>query len=63
MNSVEPVEEQIQVHCATDLHTRFPIGYHRLHPNSSLNFQMNPFYNWVGDTQMLDEMRYVPTYC
>jgi len=37
----------------------FPIGYHRLHPDVSLNFQMNRFYTWVGDTRMLDEMRAV----
>ena len=37
--------------------SRFPIGYHSLHPNTSLNFQMNRFWNWVGDQQMLDELR------
>ena len=39
--------------------TQFPIGYHALHRDVSLNFQMNRFYNWVGDPQMLDEMRAV----
>lgn len=37
----------------------FPVGYHQLHFYVSLNFQMNHFYNWVGDPQMLDEMRAV----
>ena len=32
---------------------RFPVGYYPLHPNVSLNFQMNRFWNWVGDKQML----------
>src|SRR5271155_3379776 len=36
---------------------RFPVGYYPLHPNVSLNFQMNRFWNWVGDNQMLDELR------
>ena len=36
---------------------RFPVGYYPLHPNVSLNFQMNRFWNWVGDQQMLDELR------
>ncbi len=36
---------------------RFPVGYYPLHPNVSLNFQMNRFWNWVGDKQMLDELR------
>jgi pimeloyl-ACP methyl ester carboxylesterase len=38
---------------------KFPIGYHDLHPDTSLNFQMNRWYNWVGDDQMLIEMRAV----
>ena len=33
---------------------RFPVGYYPLHPNVSLNFQMNRFWNWVGDQQMLE---------
>ncbi|MEU8718472.1 alpha/beta hydrolase [Streptomyces sp. NPDC048663] len=37
--------------------SRFPIGYHQLHSNISLNFQMNRFYNWVGEEEMLDEMK------
>ena len=35
----------------------FPIGYHDLHPDVSINFQLNRFYNWVGDDSMLTEMR------
>lgn len=27
--------------------SRFPVGYHQLHPNVSLNFQMNRFWDWV----------------
>ena len=38
------------------LFDRFPVGYHPLHPNISLNFQMNRFWNWVGDKQMLSEL-------
>ena len=35
----------------------FPIGYHRLHPDASMNFQMNRWFGWVGEPDMLDEMR------
>jgi pimeloyl-ACP methyl ester carboxylesterase len=35
----------------------FPIGYHELHPDISINFQLNRFYGWVGDDSMLGEMR------
>jgi pimeloyl-ACP methyl ester carboxylesterase len=35
----------------------FPVGYHDLHPNISINFQLNRFYGWVGDDSMLMEMR------
>jgi hypothetical protein len=35
----------------------FPVGYHDLHPDISVNFQMNRFYGWVGDGSMLTEMR------
>src|ERR1700690_1109107 len=35
----------------------FPVGYYTLHNDISINFQMNRFYNWVGDPTMLDEMR------
>jgi alpha-beta hydrolase superfamily lysophospholipase len=37
--------------------SRFPVGYYPLHPNVSLNFQMNRFYGWANEKQMLDEMR------
>jgi pimeloyl-ACP methyl ester carboxylesterase len=36
-----------------------PIGYHAIHPDVSLNFQMNRWFGWVGDVDMLDEMREV----
>jgi hypothetical protein len=39
--------------------TSFPIGYYRLHPDVSVNFQLNRFYNWVGDAQMLAEIQAV----
>jgi pimeloyl-ACP methyl ester carboxylesterase len=35
----------------------FPIGYHRLHPDASMNFQMNRWYGGVGEPDMLEEMR------
>jgi pimeloyl-ACP methyl ester carboxylesterase len=35
----------------------FPVGYHDLHPDISVNFQLNRFYGWVGDDSMLTEMR------
>ncbi len=39
---------------------RFPIGfYNDLHPDFSINFQMNRFYNWSNDEDMLKEMREV----
>jgi alpha-beta hydrolase superfamily lysophospholipase len=36
---------------------RFAMGYYELHPNASLNFQLNRFYGWANDGQMLDEIR------
>ncbi|OCA97800.1 alpha/beta hydrolase [Clostridium beijerinckii] len=37
---------------------RFPIGfYNDLHPDFSINFQMNRFYNWTNDENMLKEMK------
>jgi len=39
----------------------FPVGYHDLHPNVSINFQLNRFYGWVGDDSMLTEMRQAVT--
>ena len=35
----------------------FPVGYHRLHPDVSMNFQMNRWFGWVGEPNMLEEMR------
>ena len=35
----------------------FPIGYHDLHPDMSMNYQMNRFYGSVGEPDMLEEMR------
>src|SRR5271170_4185285 len=35
----------------------FPVGYYELHPDISINFQLNRFYGWVGDDSMLTEMR------
>ena len=35
----------------------FPIGYHSLHPNASMNFQMNRWFGGVGEPDMLEEMR------
>ncbi len=37
----------------------FPVGYHSLHPNVSMNFQMNRWYGCVGEPEMLEEMRTV----
>ena len=35
----------------------FPIGYHDLYPDASMNFQMNRWFGWVGEPDMLEEMR------
>ena len=37
----------------------FPVGYHSLHPDVSMNFQMNRWYSCVGEPEMLEEMRTV----
>jgi len=37
----------------------FPIGYYRIHPDVSMNFQMNRWFSWVGEKDMVDEMRSV----
>ena len=37
--------------------TTFPVGYHDLHPDASMNFQMNRWFGWVGEPDMLEEMR------
>lgn len=34
-----------------------PAGYYALHGDTSINFQMNRFYHWVGDPTMLAELR------
>ncbi len=39
--------------------TAFPVGYHDLHPDVALNFQLNRFWNWVGEPEMLEELRRV----
>ena len=39
--------------------TPFPVGYYQLHPDVSMNFQMNRWLGWVGEAGMLDEMRSV----
>ncbi len=39
--------------------TNFPIGFHQLHQDISMNFQMNRWFSWVGEKGMLDEMRSV----
>jgi hypothetical protein len=35
----------------------FPVGFHHLHPDVSMNFQMNRWFSWVGEPGMLAEMR------
>ena len=35
----------------------FPVGFHDLHPDISINFQLNRFYGWADDDSMLTEMR------
>lgn len=37
----------------------FPVGFHQLHQDISMNFQMNRWFGWVGEEEMLDEMRSV----
>ena len=39
--------------------TTFPVGYYSLHPNPSMNFQINRWFGWVGEPEMLKEMRMV----
>ena len=39
--------------------TTFSIGFHQLHPDISMNFQMNRSFSGVGERDMLDEMRSV----
>ena len=35
------------------------VGYHAIHPDVSLNFQMNRWFSWIGEMGMLEEMRTV----
>lgn len=36
----------------------FPVGFdEELHPEFSINFQMNRFYSWTNDSEMLEELR------
>ena len=35
----------------------FPVGIYQLHPDESVNFQMNRFYNWSNDETMRKEMQ------
>ena len=37
--------------------SRFPVGYHQLHPNALLNYQMNRFWGWTGEEQMLEDLQ------
>jgi pimeloyl-ACP methyl ester carboxylesterase len=39
--------------------TTFPVGFHQLHHDVSMNFQMNRWFSWVGEPGMLDELRSV----
>lgn len=42
------------------LEGRFPVGfYNDLHPDFSINYQMNRFYTWSNDEEMLKEMKEV----
>ena len=37
----------------------FSIGFHQLHPDVSMDFQMNRWFSGVGEKDMLDDMRSV----
>jgi alpha-beta hydrolase superfamily lysophospholipase len=39
--------------------TAFPVGFYPFHQDISMNFQMNRWFSWVGETGMLDEIRSV----
>jgi alpha-beta hydrolase superfamily lysophospholipase len=52
----EQADEALQL-SDQEIISRFPVGYYQLHPNVSLNFQMNRFWDWVGEEQMLEELR------
>jgi hypothetical protein len=47
----------VEKHTGAQLSTTFSIGYHTLHPDVSVNFQLNRFWNWVGEAQILEELR------
>lgn len=36
---------------------KFPVGHHDLHPDVNMNFQKNRWFGWVGEPEMLEEMR------
>ena len=61
--SIKPLpqsHEILRVHpCSAMTAPTFPVGYHSLHPDASMNFQMNRWYSWVGEPGMLEEMRAV----
>ena len=38
---------------STSASLAFPVGYHDLHADVSINFQLNRFYGWVGDDTCL----------
>jgi hypothetical protein len=48
------MKDQVTSECSS---ISFPVEYHDLHPDISINFQLNRFYGWVGDESMLTEMR------
>src|SRR5215470_834564 len=35
---------------------QFPVGFHHFHNDVSLNWQMNRWFSWAGETTMVDEM-------
>lgn len=53
------INEHITGTRGADQYSSFPIGYYPLHPDVSVNFQLNRFYSWVGDPQMLAEIQAV----
>jgi len=49
--------ENTTSHSTKNHFTSFPVGYYQLHPDVSVNYQLNRFY--TGDQRMLTEMRTV----
>ena len=43
--------------------TAFPIGFYQLHPDVSMNLQMNRWFNWVGELGMLEDAQRRPAHC